>query len=366
MKRITPIHILVLLTASYFPLAQAQALDPSTVTLLGGANTANSDSDTLDSGRFTLTPKKKSPATTKGEIKRTPVNNTAPASTTPLIPAKTESEPPATAPEPARPSIANQVKVLVLGDEDEIEDFRKQIHPEDRRNNCVEISVAPSYIYNNSSSNYSFRNFTAQSPGFIAGANIWLSPFFGLHGEYTASFEQAVMSPAAKQMVPLTYQGLDIGLRFRKHFGLKRKSPSLSWGLDFVDRTSHVPSDTTDRVSTSTSGLSLSLEADIPRSKTYAHTVGLDIEPFLVHSETSEADIHSGGKNETFAVGAWVGGSWIFDRQHQVFWKLHERVEQNLFDGAATTADPSTGATPKGVSVTNGITIFSIGYRWGN
>lgn len=369
MKLVTSISILTLLF--HAPSLRAQVLDPATASLLGPRSSSGS-SETLDDGRFKVTPIKNPPKasaatkkkrsiatadTTKAEAKSAPANNTAPASTDKPTPAESPT---------GKHSLSDQVKILILGDDEDIEDFHKSLHPDDRRNNFLEISVAPTYIYDSSTSNYSFRNLTTQSPGFTAGADIWASPFFGIHGQYVASLGQNVMSPAAKQMVPSTYQDLEIGLRFRKHFGLKRKSPSLTWGLDFVDRTNHVPGNTTDRVSTSTSGLSLSLQADIPRNSFYSHFVGLEVQPFLAHQESSNSNVHSGGKNDTYEIGAWIGGTWLFDRGHQLFWKLQERIEQNSFNGSATAVDPSTGSTPNGVSVTNCMTFFSVGYRWGN
>lgn len=349
-------------------------MDPSTATMLKGGGAL--EPEDLDSGRFTITAPTPAPATepapekksetvvvkkrkvvssTKIEVKPTPSGVLAPASTSEPIPAA-----------PAHPSLTDQVKVLILGNDEQIEDFHKQIHPLDRRNNRVEISVAPTYVYNDSSSNYSFREFTFQSPGLNANAHIWLTPFFALSADYTSTFGATVMSPQAKQIVPLNFQAMEFGLRFRKHFGLQRKSMSLTWGLDFVQITDDVPADTADRVSTSSSGLSLSLQGDIPQSLSYSSVVGVELQPRLVHSETSDANIHSGGKNGTNAVGAWIGGDWIFDRQHQMFWKLHERIEQNVFDGSANVVDPVTGSIPNGTSTTNSTTIISIGYRWGS
>lgn len=361
----------MLLVSSLGPkIARGQTLDPATASLLNAGGSAPSN-DVLDSGRFNVAPnanpiaqsstlpvkKKRLIVSTKAEPKPAVPDNTAPASVEKPVPAESPAP---------KHSIGDQVKILILGDDEDIEDFHKALHPDDRRNNRVEISVAPTYIYDSSSSHYSFRNFTTQSPGFTAGADVWASPFFGLHGQYAASLGQNVYSSSTKQMVPSTYRDIEIGFRFRKHFGLKRKSPSLLWGLDFVDHSVRLPGNTADRVSTSSSGLSLSLQADIPRSTYYTHVVGVEVQPFLVHEETSDAAIRSGGRNDTYAIGAWLGGAWLFDRGHQLFWKLQERIEQNSFSGSASTIDPSTGTAPNGVSVTNCVTLFSVGYRWGN
>jgi len=343
--------------------------DPSTAALFKG--NSSPEPEDLDSTRFTVT----SPNPDKPDAavkKKKQVNAVTADAPSPVAPPTTSPPAPAIlAPTsnlaPAEhPSLGDQVKVLILGNDDQIEDFHKQIHPSDRRNNRVEIEVAPTYVYDSSASNYSFRQFTFQSPGLDVNAHVWLTPFFGLQVNYLSTFGATVMSPQAQQMVPLAFQDIEIGLRFRKHFGLQRRSSSLTWGLDFIQQTQQVPSDTVDRVSTSTSGLSLSLQADIPMGLSYSTFLGVELQPELVHSESSNANIHSGGQNEANAIGAWIGGDFIFDRQHQMFWKLHERIEQDVFDGTASTPDPVTNSTPSGVSITNSTTMFSIGYRWGS
>lgn len=349
-------------------------IDPTTATLFqGGTGAGSPEPEDLDSSRFTVTSptpappppvkhdpvvvikkKKKQETSTKIEVHPTPRAVLAPASETPPVVA------------PTRPSLTEQVKVLLLGKEDDIESFQKQIHPSDRRNNLLDIAVAPTFVYGSSMSNYSFRNFTFQSPGLDANAHVWLTPFFGIQGHYVSTFGAHIKSPQLQQMVALKYEDMEFGLRFRKHFGVTRKSSSLTWGLDFVQYKESLAADTVDRVSTQTSGLALNLQADLPMSLGYSTFLGVELQPRMVHSEISDANIHSGGKNDTNTIGAWIGGDIIFDRQRQMFWKLHERIEQNVFDGNASMLDPVTGVTPNGVSTTNSTTLFSIGYRWGS
>jgi hypothetical protein len=371
-KIISATHLIALVTFLHVsPSFGQDIMDPSTASLNQGGGSL--EPEDLDSSRFTVKPvvtptapdkpeivvikrKKKVEASTKIEVKPTPAASLA------------STEPPTPAPPPATEhhSLTDQVKVLVLGNDEQIDEFHKQIHPADRRNNRVEITVAPTYVYEGSSSNYSFRQFTFQSPAINANAKVWLTPFFGVQADYTSTFDAMVKSPSAQQMVAINHQDIEIGLRFRKHFGLTRKSSSLTWGLDFIQITDSIPTDTADRVSTSTSGVSVSMQGDFPSSTGYSTFVGVELQPRLVHSENSDNNIHSGGRNETDAVGAWLGGDWLFDRQHQMFWKVHHRIEQNVFDGSASNLDPVSGVTPNGVSTTNSTTLFSIGYRWGS
>jgi hypothetical protein len=116
-----------------------------------------------------------------------------------------------------------------------------------------------------------------------------------------------------------------------------------------------------------TYGVGLSLEGDVPTSASYAWTFRLGAVPRARHEEISTQDnVRSGGSPETNVVEASVGGRISFDRANEVFWRFSEKIEQNLFSGAASAADFQTGQTPTGVSVTNAFTIFEFGYSWGN
>ena len=150
--------------------ARAQAtLDPSSATLLRGSSSP--EPDDLDSDRFTVTPQSNpTPPPTPKRKPRTdapPIAVKAPAAPVPVAPAP----PPAAAANAPlqKPSLGEQMKVLILGgNSEDIEEFKSKIHPDDRRNNIVEISMAPSYFCNGSTSNYSIRNFTSQGPAINA------------------------------------------------------------------------------------------------------------------------------------------------------------------------------------------------------
>ena len=252
------------------------------------------------------------------------------------------------------------------GNSDDIDTFRKQINPDDRRNNRIELSFGPGYFYEGSSSNYSVRRFTSAGPSADVSVNGWLSPFFALHADYFTSLESSVASSGPNATVPLDLQNTALGVRFRKHFGLSKKAASLKWGVDYINRRTGVPGTTPDRVTTDTSGIAVSLQTDIPSGHFYSHEIGMELAPMLVHSEISDANVHSGGKNDTDSIGLWFGGRMLFDRHNQVFWNFKQLVEQSTFSGTASAPDPHTGLTPNGVSVTNSVSIFSIGFTWGD
>jgi hypothetical protein len=270
-------------------------------------------------------------------------------------------------PAPPQPPVTLQVKELIMGGSNqEIDDYHKQIHPEDPRANVLSVSLAPAYYYNDSSSSYSFRRYNSTGPGIGLGMNLWLTPFFGLQSKFFSSVSASQRNGEVNS-VPTDLQNFEAGLRFRRHFGYSRKSAQLSWGLDYHDSMNKISKESTASIGRKSSGLSLVVEGEIPTSNVYSHTFELDIRPRLKHSEMNTGvEARSGTKNETNAIGLTGGGVWTLDRHNQVFWKGQYLVERNLFDGQSTLVDPSNDKTPEGVSVTNTLVIFYFGFRWGS
>lgn len=265
------------------------------------------------------------------------------------------------------PPVTMQVKELLLGGSiQDIDDYKKSIHPEDPRANTISISIAPAFYYNGSTSGYSYRRYHSNGPGIGLGMNMWLTPFFGVQSKFFSSVSASQRSGGVNE-VPTDIQNFEAGIRFRKYFGATRKAPQLSWGLDYHDGMNKISRESTTSIGRKSAGISLALEGEVPTSNIYSHVFQLDIRPRLKHHESSTGiETRSGTKNETNALGLAVGGQWTLDRHNQVFWKTQYLIERNLFDGAATRVDSHTGATPDGVSVTNSLVIFYFGFKWGS
>lgn len=299
-----------------------------------------------------------------------PAPEPAPVSVQPSLPAPVQPAanppPPMATPVEEKPPVTVQVKELILGGtEEDIDEAKKAIHPEDPRSNIIGISIAPAYFYNGSSSNFSYRNYHSDGPGLGLGMNLWFTPFFGLESKYFTSVSSGVKDGA--NMVSAGTSEFSAGIRFRRHFGYTRKSAQLSWGIDYHDAGTKISTDATSVVGHKTSGLSVSLEGEIPSSATHSHLFEVAIRPSQHHSENSTgADARSGTKNESNEVMLSLGGQWTLDRHDQVFWKAQYSVERNLFNGEASKVDPKTGSTPDGVSVTNNLLIFYFGFKWGS
>ncbi len=258
--------------------------------------------------------------------------------------------------------------ILLGGTQDEVEDYRKILHPLDTRLNLFELSIAPSYIYNESRSNYWFRHYHNDSPGLSVAADLWFTPFFGIHTSYLSSMSTEMRAnPEGSKYLHIDHQWFDGGIRFRKFFGISRKASQLSVGFDYSDYRMKVPSDADQRVGIKSTGIKLSIEAVIPSTNTFSWTLGAELVPRLSHKEKqTELNLKSGSSANSNRIGASLGWRYTFDRYNQVFWKLSHTVEKNLFDGTANTADPLSGTKPEGIGVTNSFSMFQFGYIWGN
>lgn len=333
------------------------------------------DKEDLDSSRYSVRPTASSPKVEKEEEKAHKVAETK--AEAPKVEKKVEEKP--AAPEaavqqeapktPEKTGVADKVQDAILGGtQEEVDDYRKILHPLDTRLNLFELSLAPAYIYNNSSSSYWFHNFYTAGPGISIDAITWFSPFFGLQTAYTSSMSTEVRgNPEGTKFSKVEHQWFDTALRFRKFFGISRKSAQLTFGVGYSEYQFKVPSDSTYRVSSKTSGLKLAVEAGVPSTNTTSWTLGLHLKPRVKYTEKSTAlDLKSGIASDSNEIGLSIGSRYTFDRYNQIFWKVTHSVEKTLFSGVANTTDPLSSVTPEGVSITNSMTIFTFGYIWGN
>lgn len=295
-----------------------------------------------------------------------PAPTPSPAPVTPQAPQASEATPSPAEP-PANATVTDQVKELILGgNRNDIEDYQRQIHPEDPRANLVSVSLAPGYYYNDSQSAYSFRRYTSNGPAMGLGMNLWFTPFFGLQSKFFTTVSGSQRSGGLNQ-VPIDIQTFEAGVRFRRHFGFSRKAAHLSWGIDYHDGMNNISKTAVTAVGRKSSGLSVAVEGVIPTSVSYAHTILLEVRPRLRHVELNTGiDARSGQSNETNGLGLGLGGQWTLDRKNQFFWQGRFYVERSLYNGAASLVDPHNGQTPNGVSVTNNLLILNFGFKWGS
>ncbi len=388
LSRIIPLWGLFLFIFVGPQLSQGQ-VDPSTATLLNSTQSPEElDSDSLDSGRYQIRNLPPSPARHSSDVSSGSSTTLPPAktSTSTLLPksqekisnqqsevsepsSSTSVTPPTMSPTsvPSTPSASNEINKWVLGgSEERIKDYMMLLHPADIRQNLVEITASTGVFYENSASNYWYRRYYSQGPLVSASASLWITPFLGVMGEFSSSLGSDMSgNPAGTRRIPADHQWWTTGLRFRQSFGLDRRSPHLLVGIDFSEQRINVPVDDPDRLRIKTTGVVLSLAVQIPSQPYHFWEMGTRLIPRENQQEgKTSSTARSGTSQQSYAVGFWIGSRFLFDRKNQIFWQLSHTLDKSLYDGQASQADPLSGQTPSGVQITQGLSLFRIGYTW--
>lgn len=401
---------IVVFLLSYFVTITVHAqIDPSSALLLKQGNRPATREGGLDSGRYTVRPGSKgplapSPRPLREEARRVQQSESddqrRPIATEPGNEEQKVSEAPMRFPEPmvipetldqgageTKPTyVANPTpgtflagaqgpveeqsisEAMLGGSDEEIENYRELLNPEDRRRNLVELSLAPAYIYNASKSPYLFRDYTTAGPGVSAEAKIWFSPFFGIQASYMTTLSGSVSdSFTDPEYIPTTQSWLRGGIRSRSFLATGRYSPSLTFGLDYYEYQFRVPSDADNRGRLRTTGAALSLDGEWPTSERFSWLMGFSFVPKASHKESAtDFNLHSGSKPDSNGLGISLGGRIQYDRKSAMFIRITHSLEKHVFSGQASEPDPRTGVAPSGVPVTNSFTILQLGYTWGS
>jgi hypothetical protein len=237
-----------------------------------------------------------------------------------------------------------------------------------RKNTLLELSVSSGVMYNNSTSNYSFRNYNDVAPLLGIDGRVWITPSFGLESSYLGTMSDNVIdSNDGHETVPAVQQWFDTGLRFRKFFGTSVLATELIFGIDYIEYDFKVPADANFRDRLESTGVAFKIDADLPTSRSTSWLLGFTVRPRISHSESpTAAGFSSGGNVDANAIGASVGQRYRFDTTNAFFWKFDYSIEKDNFSGTSTRIDPNTGYAPSGVSVSNSFMTLQLGYTWGD
>lgn len=311
-----------------------------------------------DEAQEVVTPKKKKIRKTASEEKSVPATQPV------AIPPKDEKAAEAA----VTPSYADQVKDLVSGRNEPIVAYKEQVHPDDIRRNQIEINISPGILYYDSKSSFSYRNCRSYSPVVFAGGEIWWTPFIGLYGQYgMTSGADVVENGAINSRIPVTYELIEGGLDFRSFFGMSRRSNSMTFGIHYLENKFIVPSDNLFRSRTKSSGIGFHFQGRFPVAPSYSWILGAKMEPRISHTEYGTAlNLQSGSSPESSRMTLQLGGEFKLSREHQMIWMLSTSLEKNQFTGSANMTDPETSLTPQGTSVTQTMSLLTLGYRWGH
>ncbi len=267
---------------------------------------------------------------------------------------------------PASPGII-QPKEPALRTEDADGSDRSILSEDDVRKNQMEIQVSPTFVYNGSTANYSYRNYNSFFSALNLSSNVWMTPTLGLHGRILFSLGASVAGDSStSSKVPAKYEDIDLAFKFRKYFTSAKDSQSMDFDLVYSEDKFSPPSDNLYRPKLISSGLGVRVTSRIPSGTHFSWVFGGLFYPRLQHQEEKVGlKISSGSTTENARLGVNFGSELKLSRGSQIIYDLALTSERNSFDGAANPLDPETQKTPSNVSVTNTMVMFGFGYRWG-
>lgn len=244
---------------------------------------------------------------------------------------------------------------------------RDNLSDDDVRKNQMEIQASPSFVYNGSSSNYSYRSYSSFFSALDLSSNVWMTPTLGLHGRILFSFGANVAGDSAtNSRVPVKYENIDLAFKFRRYFSSVKDSQSVDISVLYSDDKFSPPSDNLYRPKLSSSGLGINVTSRMPKGNNFTWVLGGLFYPRLQHQEEKVGlKISSGSAAENTRLGINFGSEIKLNRSSQIIYDLALRTEQNFFNGSASPVDPETKNSPTNVNVTNTTLIFGFGYRWG-
>ncbi len=353
-------------------------LDPSSGLLLNSDAKASTRTNGLDSGRYTVKPHQDTTGIEKKKFSQAKANDKLNDKNSDTNHEDSDGDDDAPVPTPVAPVIESKqpekhivestgpVTTQTAATELPTPNLASPV--DEKKLNLVELSVAPSFIYNHSSSDLSFRNYSTSNLAYSVDVSAWLQKNFALHGQLINSLAGSINdSYDHTRNAGLTQQWITAGVRFRNFNSNKRNANSLVLGLDYEDYQFQVDSDAHIRNRLETSGVKLSLLSEIPQSTKYSWELGVSFMPKAKHQETpTTANLQSGDSPESDLVSLSLGGRIYIDSSNQMFWKVSEIFEKNQYLGTTSKADPATSQSLSNVSVANTFTLIQIGYTWGN
>lgn len=269
--------------------------------------------------------------------------------------------------ESSSPNLVQQVQHIFIGDHEQIEKYRESLSADDTRQNTIDFSFAPTLFYTDSSSSYWFRDFVSHGAGALVDLKFWSNPFFGLSISYATTLAADIKAePNSTRKISAEHSLFDVGLRFRKFFNMTRKSPVITFGVDYDEQQMSISKKEDDRIGLKTSGAQLVFEAEIPTTHVQSWVIGtqIGISPKVEETKTA-VRVKSGRSPATQSLQIYFGQDFTFSRHQTLFWRLNHRYDKSIYEGTASVNDPRTSAAPEGVGVTQGTTLFSLGFSWG-
>jgi hypothetical protein len=266
------------------------------------------------------------------------------------------------------PTLSEQFNSLLNKESNSTLDYyNERIHPQDIRNNRLEMDVHAIYTDIKARSNYSYRQFGTQFAGFDLGTNVWITQGLGITSRISYSIAASIPNESASNTNSLAkFEDLEFGLKFRRFFGVSRRANYFETNLILLDSKLNVLADDSQRMRTKTNGLGLLLSIYVPTAPQWTHHLSVLFAPRLAHSESSTGvEAFSGSPGDSTRMGLVIGSELKFSRENQVLLDFGIYSEKNQFTGFTGMPDQNTNSFLNNTAVTTTTSVLRMGYRWG-
>lgn len=242
------------------------------------------------------------------------------------------------------------------------------------KRNRLEILLSPTWIYNDSVSNYSYRTYATSFSAVNLGTRIWLSNSIGASGSiYFSNAASLPGNAATNSRVTARYELVDVGFLYRQIDQEKNDQvdsiaqiESLQLGLLYTSWILSVPGDNSSRLQLGSAGLGVSVTKFFLGSRGTIHGLTGSYFPRLNVSETkTNLDASSGSSGEHSRIGMRWETQYFLESGNAMVLGLQGVIEKNQFEGSATKIDIEKGSTPSNVSIQNNFLFLSFGFLWG-
>ncbi len=228
-----------------------------------------------------------------------------------------------------------------------------------------EFQFAWSYFSGDSSSEFSFLDYSSSSHGFFLNADLWMTEDWGISSNYQRSLGARLEPFNGDSSQSVEHEFFLWGLKYRIDIS-HSLGDLLILGLNYRTYQFKVPQDSVSRGFIKRTGLGLTAELQKKLSSRFQIRYALMLYP-VEDFEQSQSSIDTSGGEVDSSWSYQLNTSLHYQVQphHEVFLKMQYEQNRVGFSGNTLLNEPSRAMPLSSIGVDQNFFILSIGYSWG-